>query len=77
MANARFHSKGGFGFTRLDNGGVAVDLEYPEKREVRTVFLAADEWASVVAHMTAEGGTVGSFKAAQALHARIGEPDGE
>ena len=79
MRTETFNAKHGFRFTRLHDGSVVVGLflppvlpEYPDEREGRhrryMIFTDA-EWASIVAHMTAEGGTSTTFAAAQQLHA--------
>jgi hypothetical protein len=62
-----FHSRDGFYFERQDNGAVSIVIResgHSGALILRQVTLPSNEWASVVASMTAEGENRRSWKRA-------------
>lgn len=67
---SKFHVADGVTFERLGNGSVRV-----EKDNVFAVVIDAGSWASVVATVSPEGETAGTFAAAQQFHGgAVAEP---
>lgn len=67
----RFHAHDGWYFRRDDDGRVLIEVHesaHEDAPPVTGLSLDADSWASVVAAVTASGGTGETFRAARTLH---------
>ena len=68
---SEFTVRGDAGFERCEAGAVAVRIG-----RGKPVVIPASEWASIVAHVAAGGGTAEDYAAAEQLHAGEIEDDG-
>ena len=68
-----FHTKDGWCFERVVDGGVHIIKKYDARIDapiVAEVYLNHDEWASVIASVAAGGETAEKFKKAKEFHGR-------
>lgn len=61
-----FHAHDGWFFGRLEDGIVKVVYHpHPESKFGLSMLFTKDEWASIISHVSAAGGTAESFQEAR------------
>jgi hypothetical protein len=68
VTHTGFHAKDGWYFERQEDGSVKISAAVDRCTEV--IVLAASEWPSVVAAVSAQGETSESYQAAVLVHGR-------
>lgn len=67
-----FHTHGGWFFERLADGSVhQYHRRYPEDVTDQEIWFSVDEWASVVATVSAFGEDLGTFEQAKDFHSGV------
>jgi hypothetical protein len=72
MEEGNFHSRDGWYFKRLENGSVWIRKTVTptvDSAVEHELLIPANEWASIVAAVSASGDTAGTYAAASILHA--------
>lgn len=64
-----YHWRDGWYFCREDDGTVVVQGHDPARVTPIVLRIPPEEWASIVAHVSARGGTAAAYAAAEQLHA--------
>jgi hypothetical protein len=69
MEMGEFHWTDGWYFKRMDDGAVRVRHYDPSGHmDTIAITIPPNEWASIIAHVGATGGTAEGYAAADALH---------
>lgn len=63
-----FHWRDGITFRRLSDGSVRLKYPINPRGDIETRDIPAPEWATIVAHVSTDGGSAESFAKATALH---------
>ena len=63
-----YHWRDGWFFSRESNGFVSIKAPGGDDIEARIAVIPVDEWASIIASVSASGETAETFKLAQLFH---------
>jgi len=66
-----FHARDGWYFQRQDDGSVKISAAV--SRSTETLTIPPNEWASIVAAVSAQGETAETYQAALSAHGRVAE----